>query len=97
MEPVSGEGKPAMSEVTVAEMGIDPRVISQKPDVVSGAPVFPGTRVPVRSLLNFLVAGEPLEVFLRNFPSVSREQAEQVLELAFERTLGPRDDENPLR
>ena len=86
-----------MSEMTVAEMGIDPGIISQRPDVKSGVPVFAGTRVPVRLLLDYLAGGEPLAVFLRNYPSVSKEEATNVLELAFERTIGPRDNENPLR
>ena len=83
--------------VNIAEMGIDPAIISQKADVVSGVPVFTGTRVPVRLLLDYLAGGEPLEVFLRNYPSVGKEEAKTVLELAFERTIGPRDHENPLR
>ena len=86
-----------MHEMTVAEMGIDPGLISQQSDVVSGVPVFAGTRVPVRLLLDYLAGGEPLAVFLRNYPSVSKEEATNVLELAFERTIGPRDNENPLR
>jgi uncharacterized protein (DUF433 family) len=50
------------------------------PDILGGTPVFIGTRVPVRILFEHLEAGDSLEVFLEDFPSVSRELAIQVLE-----------------
>ena len=56
-----------------------PRVISD-PEILGGTPVFIGTRVPVRILCEHLEAGDALEVFLEDFPSVSRELAVQVLE-----------------
>lgn len=56
-----------------------PRVISD-PEILGGTPVFVGTRVPVRILFEHLAAGDALEVFLEDFPSVSRELAVQVLE-----------------
>lgn len=56
-----------------------PRVISD-PEIVGGTPVFIGTRVPVRILFEHLEAGDSLEVFIEDFPSVSRELAIQVLE-----------------
>ena len=49
-------------------------VISRSPDVMSGAAVFVGTRVPVQSLLDYLAGGHPLEEFLEDFPTVRREQ-----------------------
>ncbi len=52
------------------------------PDRVSGTPCFTGTRVPVQSLFDYVSTGERLEEFLLDFPSVTREQAVQVLELA---------------
>jgi len=55
------------------------RVLSD-PDILGGTPVFAGTRVPVRILFEHLEAGDPLEVFLEDFPSVTREHAVQVLE-----------------
>jgi len=55
------------------------RVISD-PEILGGTPVFVGTRAPVRILFEQLEAGDPLEVFLVDFPSVSRELAVQVLE-----------------
>ena len=50
-------------------------VIHSDPDILGGTPVFAGTRVPVRTLLDYLAAGDPLEEFLDHFPTVSREQA----------------------
>jgi uncharacterized protein (DUF433 family) len=55
-------------------------VISIRPDTVSGAPCFVGTRVPIKSLFDYLEAGDDLEVFLDDFPSVTREAAIQLLE-----------------
>jgi len=59
-------------------------VVSVDPKVMSGAPVFKGTRVPIQTLLDHLEAGDGLEVFLTSFPTVSREQAIRFLELAGE-------------
>lgn len=60
------------------------RVVSRNPDVVSGALVFAGTRVPVQILVDYLKAGETLDRFLQGFPTVSRNQAEAFLEIAVE-------------
>ena len=59
-------------------------VVHSDPDILGGTPVFVGTRVPVRTLTDHLEAGDSLGDFLRNFPSVSREQAVAALELARE-------------
>ena len=56
--------------------------ITVDPDIVSGTPVFTGTRVPVDALITNLEAGLTLDEFLDNFPSVTREQALQVLEFS---------------
>ena len=61
--------------------GVD-EVVSVDPEVMSGAPVFRGTRVPIQTLLDHLEAGDSLEAFLADFPTVSREQAQRFLELA---------------
>jgi uncharacterized protein (DUF433 family) len=53
--------------------------ITVDPDIMSGAPVFTGTRVPVSALLENLEAGISLDEFLENFPTVTREQAVRVL------------------
>jgi uncharacterized protein (DUF433 family) len=50
--------------------------------ILGGTPVFVGTRVPVRSLFDYLEAGDTLDEFLRQFPSVNREQTVAVLALA---------------
>lgn len=55
-------------------------LISSSPDRLGGTAVFAGTRVPVQSLLDYLEAGHPLDHFLDEFPSVSREHAIAVLE-----------------
>ncbi len=52
------------------------------PDIHSGTPVFAGTRVPIKTLFDHLEAGDPLEIFLDDFPSVSRALAVAVLEQA---------------
>lgn len=57
-------------------------LITRSPDRLSGAAVFAGTRVPVSTLIEYLEAGDPLDVFLEAFPSVSREHAEAVLDMA---------------
>jgi uncharacterized protein (DUF433 family) len=56
--------------------------ITVDPEILSGAPVFRGTRVPVAALLDNLAAGLTLDEFLDNFPTVTREQAVQVLEFS---------------
>lgn len=53
-------------------------------EILSGVPVFVGTRVPVRSLFDYLEGGDTLEEFLYQFPSVKREQAIAVLDAAYE-------------
>ena len=60
------------------------QVIHVDPDILGGTPVFVGTRVPVKSLFDYIEAGESLDEFLTQFPSVSREQAIAGLELARE-------------
>ena len=56
--------------------------ISRSPDIMSGTAVFAGTRVPVRTLFDYLEGGESIDDFLDGFPTVGREQALAVLEKA---------------
>ena len=63
-------------------MVIPDPLITTSPGRLSGTPVFAGTRVPVQTLIDYLEAGEALDDFLKDFPSVSREHAIAVLELA---------------
>lgn len=58
------------------------QVLHSDPDILGGTPVFVGTRVPVQSLFDYLEGGETLDEFLRQFPSVRREQAIAALDLA---------------
>ncbi len=55
-------------------------LITTSPDVLGGTPTFVGTRVPVKNLTDYLEAGDTINEFLEDFPSVSREQAIAVLE-----------------
>jgi len=57
-------------------------LISRSSDILGGTPVFAGTRVPVQTLFDYLEAGDPLDEFLDDFPTVSRELALAVLEAA---------------
>lgn len=59
-------------------------VVHSDPEIMHGTPVFVGTRVPIKNLIDYLEAGDTLEDFLRSFPTVSREQAVAALELAGE-------------
>ena len=54
-------------------------VVHSDPEIMSGTPVFVGTRVPVKNLNDYLEAGDSIEEFLEDFPSVSREQVDIVL------------------
>lgn len=60
-------------------------LVYSDPDILGGTPVFVGTRVPIKTLLNYLEAGDSLDEFLDHFPSVSREQAIALLQLAKEK------------
>ena len=66
---------------------MDKPVISRDLNVMGGAPVFSGTRVPVQTLLDYLQAGESIDDFLAGFPSVSRSQVNDFLEQAKDRLV----------
>ena len=59
-------------------------VFHSQPDIMSGAPVFNGTRVPAATLFHYLEAGDSLDVFLDHFPIVKKENAVKLLQLARE-------------
>lgn len=59
-------------------------VIHSDPETLGGTPVFAGTRVPFQSLIDYLAGGDSLDEFLRQFPSVTRDQAQAALTLARE-------------
>ncbi len=57
-------------------------VVHSDPEIMSGTPVFVGTRVPLQTLFDYLEGGETLDEFLKQFPSVSRDQAIAALDFA---------------
>jgi len=57
-------------------------LIDKLDDILSGTPVFHGTRVPAQTLFDYLATGETIDAFLDDFPTVSREQALEFLEVA---------------
>ncbi len=59
-----------------------PDVIDSSPDLLGGTPVFAGTRVPFQTLIEYLEAGDSIDKFLDDYPSVTREQVIEVLEAA---------------
>jgi len=74
-----------------------PSVISRNPEVLSGAAVLTGTRVPVRNLIDCLEGGYSIDGFLDDFPSVSREQVIQFLELAKEKLVKTADGDDDMK
>jgi len=66
-----------------------PELITIDPDILGGTPVFKGTRVPVKSLFDYLEDNYTLEEFLECFPSVTREKALRVLERSESALLSP--------
>lgn len=68
-------------------MALPDPLIRRSEKVMSGAVVFAGTRVPVQTLIDYLEEGSPLDEFLDDFPTVSREHAVAVLELMKESVL----------
>jgi uncharacterized protein (DUF433 family) len=65
-------------------MGAENSIIHSDPEILGGTPVFVGTRVPLRNLIDYLERGHSLDEFLDAFPTVSREQAVAALEAAHE-------------
>ena len=57
-------------------------VIHSDPEIMGGTPVFVGTRVPLQNFIDYLAGGSPLDEFLDDFPSITREQAVAALEEA---------------
>ena len=68
------------------------KLIDRNPDVLGGTPVFSGTRVPVRILMEHLEAGDRLDEFLEDYPTVTRDQAVAVLERAKAMLVGKVDE-----
>lgn len=72
----------------------DQLLIDISDEIMSGTPVFHGTRVPIRTLIDYLAGGDTLDDFLDDFPTVSREQALRFLETA-EQLVITEANENP--
>lgn len=68
----------------MSDMALLETIVQVDPEILGGTPVFRGTRVPVKNLLDYLAAGENLDQFVDDFPTVKREQAIAALELARE-------------
>ncbi len=79
-----GEGAEVMSKATVPANN---DVIVVDPERLGGTPVFGGTRVPIKTLFDYLRTGDSIETFLDHFPGVHREQVEAVIDLAGRRLL----------
>ncbi len=62
-------------------------IITSSPDILSGTPVFAGTRVPVQALIDYLEGGETIDDFLAGFPTVKRDQVVAFLEEATARMI----------
>ena len=62
-------------------------IVTSSPDVLSGTPVFAGTRVPVQALIDYLEGGETIDDFLSGFPTVKRGQVVALLEEAIARMI----------
>ena len=62
-------------------------VVTSSPDILSGTPVFAGTRVPVQALIDYLEGGETIDDFLAGFPTVRRDQVVAFLEEATARMI----------
>ena len=62
-------------------------VVTSSPDILSGTPVFAGTRVPVQALIDYLEGGETIDDFLAGFPTVTRDQVVAFLEEATARVV----------
>ena len=62
-------------------------IVTSSPDILSGTPVFAGTRVPVQTLIDYLEGGETIDDFLAGFPTVKRDQVVAFLEEATARMI----------
>jgi uncharacterized protein (DUF433 family) len=64
-------------------------IVTISPEIMSGTPVFRGTRVPIQTLLDYLKAGDSINDFLKGFPSVNREQVIAALDLPLAQSENP--------
>ena len=85
-EPNRERSKGILESERASIMPAEPTVVHSDPDILGGVPVFVGTRVPVKTLYDYLEGGDSVDEFLNDFPSVTREHAIAALELAREMT-----------
>jgi uncharacterized protein (DUF433 family) len=64
---------------------VQTQIISRSPNILSGTPVFAGTRVPVQTIIDYVAGGHSLDEFLDDFPTVRRDQALELLQQIKER------------
>lgn len=69
-------------------------LVISNPEILGGTPVFNGTRVPVKFLFDYIESGETVDEFIFNFPSVTKDQALQLLEFAQKLIFQQVPDEN---
>ena len=81
------EKKASCCGTILVRMALPNPLVTRSDEILSGAVVFAGTRVPVQTLLDYLEVGDTLDHFLEDFPTVSREHAIAVLELGVARAL----------
>jgi uncharacterized protein (DUF433 family) len=81
---VAARSEPPQAEEYNGSAMSSPRVIHSDPEILGGTPVFVGTRVPLKNLVDYLEGGHSLADFLDDFPTVSRDQAIAALEEAKE-------------
>ena len=62
-------------------------VVATSPEIMGGAPVFAGTRVPIQTLIDYLEGGDSIDIFLEGFPTVRRDQVIRFLEEARDRVV----------
>ncbi|MDQ2806751.1 MAG: DUF433 domain-containing protein [Chloroflexota bacterium] len=74
---------------------IEQQLINRDPEIMSGTPVFRGTRVPIKNLFDYLRGGSTIHEFLDDFPSVAEGQAIAVLELVKHLILTPEEMDKP--
>ncbi len=67
-------------------------IITRDPEIMGGTPVFSGSRVPIKTLFDYLQGGYSLPEFLDDFPSVRQEQAVELLDFVRQLLVGPDED-----
>jgi uncharacterized protein (DUF433 family) len=80
---VDAQGQKSAVVLSISDWEQLGALVTTSPDVLGGIPVFSGTRVPIKTLFDYLHDGDSLDQFLDEFPSVRREQAVTLLDFVF--------------